>query len=60
MPMVLRKPMRATLNPHSATITVLPAKTTALPAVAVALPAASAGDSPSARCSRAREMMNRA
>lgn len=58
--MTVRKGMRATARPHRAMTTVVPAKTTALPAVAVAHPAASAGLSPWARYSRAREMMNRA
>lgn len=60
IPMVVRNPIPATLRPHRATTTVVPAKTTALPAVATARPAASAGATPSARYSRAREMMNRA
>ena len=59
-PMTVRKGMRATDKPHRARMTVVPAKTTADPEVATARPAASSGATPSARYSRAREMMNRA
>ena len=59
-PMTVRKGILATASPHRATITVPPAKSTAEPAVALARAAASFGLTPSARYSRAREMMKSA
>ena len=58
--MTARNCRPVTARPHSATMTVPPAKTTADPAVAVARLAADLGSIPSARYSRARDMMNSA